>query len=182
MAPTGFAAHIRSAHDGAGNLIEVATTHASSDAPANRLADLAYTYSVPNPNLCAGEVAGTPTNIRHAVTDLLTATTTTYCYDTMGRLTRAATPGVTVYSYGWDADTNRTTDAAGIHTFNAVDQLIDPNFSYDVDGNQVSSPANPALAYNSLDQTTSITPAAAMAPTEKAKAFAGYVRPVGGIA
>lgn len=152
---------MRSSYDTAGNLIEIATTHASSDAASSRLADISYSYAVPPGTPCSGVSVGTKTDKRQSSTDNLAtpAKTTFYCYDSSGRLIQANTTGGPVYSYAYDKDSNRITDAAGSHTFNAANQLTDTGYRYDADGNLVASTAFPTLVYNGLDQTTSITPA-----------------------
>ncbi|MGI8983574.1 MAG: hypothetical protein ACR2HM_03425 [Acidimicrobiales bacterium] len=53
---------------------------------------------------------------------------TTYCYDTAGRLTTAATVGGNIYSYAFDANPNRTAGPEGTHAVNVVDQLTDLGF------------------------------------------------------
>ncbi len=168
VAPSGFAVHMKSFHDNAGNLIETRTTHASSDATGDRLADISYSYAVPAGTPCAGVSVGTKTNKRQASTDLVANKTTYYCYDSAERLIGANTTGGPVYTYGYDKNSNRRTDAAGTHTFNAVNQLTDAGYAYDPDGNMTASPAFPnvgtapvvpGLVYNGVGQTTSITPA-----------------------
>jgi hypothetical protein len=90
-APTGFAAHIAQSYDKAGKLTNIKTTRASSDADANRLSDLTYTYTVPDPSACPGAELGMKTENRQTVKDNLTGKTTTYCYAAMGQLTKAST-------------------------------------------------------------------------------------------
>jgi RHS repeat-associated protein len=159
VAPTGFASHIRRSYDTAGNLTNIRTTAASSDANASRLADISYAYTVPTGTACAGAAAGTKTDKRQRATDQLTAKTTDYCDDSAGRLTSAVTSGGPTYTYGYDKDSNRVTDAAGTHTFNAANQLTDAGTTYDADGNLTASTAFPTLTYNGIGQTTAITPA-----------------------
>ncbi|CAN5739163.1 hypothetical protein BH23ACT12_BH23ACT12_19560 [soil metagenome] len=75
----------------------------------------------------------------------------------MGRLTQATLSGA---SYnGWDKNFNRTSDEVGLHSYNDGDQLIDPGFVHDADGNQTASTAYPSATYNGIDQTLSITKA-----------------------
>ena len=157
IAPTGYAGHIHATLDGAGHLTGLKTTRASSDVDANRLADLTYTYTVPTGTTCTGETAGTPTDTRQSVTDNLTTKITNYCYDGSARLTQAATTGSGPIVYGYDADGNRTTDAAGTHSFNSANQLTDAGTVYNANGN-LTATSTTTLAYNGIDQTTSITP------------------------
>ena len=159
--PTGFAAHISQSYDTAGHLTNIKTTRASSDADANRLSDLTYSYTVPSPSACPGAAVGMDTDNRQTVKDNLTGRTTTYCYAAMGQLIMASTDnGGPVYEYGWDDNSNRETDEAGSHVFNDADQLVSGTaIVYDQNGNQTASPTFPAVAYNGINQTESITPA-----------------------
>ncbi|MGH3426935.1 MAG: hypothetical protein ACRDQZ_05120, partial [Mycobacteriales bacterium] len=104
--PTGYAGHIHASLDGAGHLTGLKTTRNSSDADANRLSDLTYSYTVAAGTTCTGETAGTHTDTRQSVTDNLTAKVTGYCYDGSARLTQAATTGSAPIVYGYDADGN----------------------------------------------------------------------------
>ena len=157
--PTGFAGHIKATFDTAGNLTRIKTTRASSDADANRVSDLTYTYTIPNGTTCAGAVAGRSTGTRHSVLDNRTGATTSYCYDSGERLTWAATAGGATYTYGYDINGNRTSGPEGTHTYNAANQATDSGSAYDANGNLTTSTAYPTLAYNGLDQNTSTTPA-----------------------
>jgi RHS repeat-associated protein len=162
-APSSFIAHIKTDYDMAGNLTHIQTAGKSvaggGDGPL--LSSLDYSFTIPEANPCAYPVTppagGTMTSIRHSVTDNLTSKTTTWCYDERGRLESADTPSVSSYSYGWDANTNRISDGAGTHMFNSGDQLSGSGYAYDADGNETASPAFPALGYNAIDQTESIT-------------------------
>jgi YD repeat-containing protein len=150
-APTSFIAHIQAGYDLAGNLTHLQTAGKSVSAGADGplLSSLDYSFTIPGANPCgyspAPPAEGTMTSLRHSVTDNLTSKTTTWCYDDSGRLSSADTPGVSSYSYGWDANSNRVTDEAGSHTFNSADQLSGLGYTYDADGNQTTSPAFPLV-------------------------------------
>ena len=150
--PANFALHIHDTYNVADELTEIKTTRASSD--ATTVADLAYSYTVSTPSGCTGETAGWVTAMRQTSTDLGAGQTTIYCYNADGYLTSATTHGGSSYIYGYDADGNRTSDSNGAHTFNSADQLTDPGTTYDADGNLTASAADPAVTYNSIDQTT----------------------------
>lgn len=156
IAPTSFAVHERSTYNTAGQLTGLKTTRASSDANANRVSDLAYTYTTGS--TWAGVTAGRVTAIRHSVNDVLANKLTSYCYDADGRLTNSATAGGPTYSYGFDANTNRTSGPEGTHTVNSGDQLTDTGFFYNTNGDLTAGGSLGALAYNGMSQTTSITP------------------------
>ncbi len=158
--PTGFAVHIHSSFDTAGHLTQLKTTRASSDAAANRVADLTYVYTVPSGSTCAGSTVGRNTALRQSVTDNLTGAITAYCYDAGDRLTSASTSGGATYAYGYDSNGNRTSGPEGPHTFNAVNQATDASSVFDADGNLTASTSFPSMAYNGVDQASSITAAA----------------------
>ncbi len=159
VAPTGFAIHIRSSFDTAGQLTQLKTTRASSNADAFRVADLSYAYTVPTGTTCAGASAGRATSLRQSVTDNLSGALTAYCYDGGARLTKAATGGGATYSYGYDANGNRSSGPEGTHSFNAANQATDASSAFDANGNLTASSAFPALGYNGVGQATSITAA-----------------------
>lgn len=87
--------------------------------------------------------------------------TTSYSYDSLLRLTGASNSQRT-WSYGYDAAGNRTSDPSGSYQFNTADELCGPScgaptYTYDADGNLTAGPSGGSLAYNSQNQTTSIT-------------------------
>jgi RHS repeat-associated protein len=160
--PASFAVHTKATYDAAGQLSELKTTRASSDVdPGKVVSHLRYSYDVADPNPCAEGVPGRPTGIRHAVTDVVAAKTTAYCYDKAGRMTSATTsPGGPTYTYAFDANTNRTAGPEGAHTLNVVDQLTDSGFDYNLDGSLIAG-GGLSLGYTGIDQTESITKAGA---------------------
>lgn len=160
IVPASFAVHTKASYDADSQLVGLKTTRASSDADANRVSELcySYTFTVPAGSACPNPATGTPTNIRHSVTDALTAKTTNYSYDAAGRLTSAATADGPTYAYGFDANTNRTSGPEGAHSVNSGDQLTDTGFAYNADGGLTAGGGLSALAYNGIAQTTSITP------------------------
>src|ERR1035437_1427607 len=89
---------------------------------------------------------------------------TAYTYDLLNRLKTAVTtgPAASSYSYGYDNAGNRTSVTANgvntTYTYNAADELTNTGFTYDANGNLTAKPGQ-TYAYNSLNQTTSITTA-----------------------
>jgi RHS repeat-associated protein len=89
---------------------------------------------------------------------------TAYTYDPLNRLKTAVTsgPAASSYSYGYDNSGNRTSVTANgvntTYTYNAADELTNTGFTYDANGNLTAKPGQ-TYAYNSLNQTTSITTA-----------------------
>jgi RHS repeat-associated protein len=98
------------------------------------------------------------------ISDAVSGETTTYTYDTSGRLTKAVVTGGTnprTYSYGYDAAGNRTsssvtgsTPASQSLSFNAGNQITSTGYTYDGSGNQTVQPGHTA-AYNGAGQQTS---------------------------
>ncbi|MGI8807191.1 MAG: DNRLRE domain-containing protein [Acidimicrobiales bacterium] len=157
--PSSFATHTKATYDADSQLLGLKTTRASSDADANRVSDLCYYYRSPVPagSVCGNPQTGTATNIRHAVTDVLTGQTTTYAYDPAGRLANAATSGGPSYTYGYDERTNRTSGPEGAHSVNSGDQLTDTGFAYNANGGLTAGGSLSNLAYTGIGQTKSIT-------------------------
>jgi RHS repeat-associated protein len=89
---------------------------------------------------------------------------TAYTYDPLNRLKTAVTsgPAASSYSYGYDNSGNRTSVTANgvntTYTYNAADEITNTGFTYDANGNLTAKPGQ-TYAYNSLNQTTSITTA-----------------------
>jgi len=89
----------------------------------------------------------------------LAGQTTSYCYDTVNRLTRAATPGGDTWTYEYDANGNRTKTTKNgtvvdTQTPNSANQLTGTGYSYDGAGNLTSAPGGMTLTYNGSNQLT----------------------------
>jgi RHS repeat-associated protein len=154
IAPPSFAVHINNTYDTGDRLTETKTTRANSDTtPANRVADLTYSYNVPNPPACAGQTAGWHSGLRQTSTDTVAGQTTAYCYDPLGHLASATTAGGPTYSYGYDTRGSLNNDNGVTHSFNSANQLADTATTYDANGNLTASAAT-AASYNSINQTT----------------------------
>lgn len=135
---------------------------------AHRVADLSYGYlQVTLPTACTnsgstGRGVGTDAGHRTTQTNNLTGLVTTLCYDTAGRLVYRTSDGSLPYSYSYDKNGNRLTDAANTtvttYTYNAGNQTTTTGFSYDGAGSQTTGTPLSAAAYNGYDQATSLTP------------------------
>jgi len=144
-------------YDAAGQL----TAMSSAGCRSGACPSFSYGYTNPATNRY--------TSTRYSMTDGA-GNVTAYSYDALSRLTTAVqrTSGGTQlasYGYGYDAVGNMTSKTInGVGTSmqsNVVDQLTAAGntvYSYDLNGNQLSSTNGNTLAYNSQDQTTSITP------------------------
>jgi RHS repeat-associated protein len=154
-------------YDGAGHqtseLVKEGTT---------TLGSMTYTYNN----------STTDRQLQQTADNLVSGIDTTYSYDSQNRLTGAAETGTgaTSSTYSYDADSNMTQKTIGSTTdtyaYNSSDQLCwgvsgtssntcsspptgSTTYSYDADGNQTGSSAGESISYNSLNQTTSLTPA-----------------------
>jgi RHS repeat-associated protein len=152
-------------YDHAGNQTSASVAGAAS------LENLTYSYAVGTADKQLQQTAGNVTS----------GVTTTYAYDNHDRLSGASTgTGSTSQSYTYDLDGNLATENLGGTTktfqYNASDALCwamsgtsanacssaptgATTYSYDANGNQTASSAGESISYNSVNQTTSLTPA-----------------------
>ena len=153
-------------YNGAGNLTSTVVSKGSS-----HLEDLTYSYAI--------GTADKP--LQQTMTNVTSGVATNYSYDTHDRLTAANTGTTgTSQTYGYDADGNLNSENLGGLTktfqYNASDALCwavsgtssnacgttptgATTYSYDANGNQTASSAGESISYNSVNQTTSLTPA-----------------------
>jgi RHS repeat-associated protein len=124
------------------------TSAIGRDSSLNVLTSASYTYNL----------ATQDTQLVQTMTeaDAVFNGTTTYTYDAFNRLTGASNSQATL-TYGYDAAGNRTSDAAGTHSFNAANEVTDAGFSFDANGNQTAGPGSESMSYNAKNQTTSMT-------------------------
>jgi RHS repeat-associated protein len=163
--------------DNPGRLKEIKATKSGVSAP---LTDFVYDYTTV-PASCGGSGNGVETNLRQKVTDAAASPNkvTTYCYDQLNRLTKAAESPGSAYAYQYDGNgniTRRTKDGADTsYGFNRANELCwsvagaqasaacsptptgATTFTHDAAGNMTGSSAGLALAYNSKEQTASMT-------------------------
>src|SRR5450759_3963331 len=90
---------------------------------------------------------------------------TAYTYDLLNRLKTAVTTGPAASSYGYIyANAGNITSflqngvTTASYTYNNADEITNTGFTYDANGNLTAKPGQ-TYAYNSLNQTTSITTA-----------------------
>jgi RHS repeat-associated protein len=144
-------------YDGAGNQLTVVGKDSNPAHPP--LTSFTYTY-----NNAQNDTARRQTM---AEADPVATLTTTYTYDSSGRLTDADNPS-TVLDYSYDANGNRCrtdgTACQGVsdpYQYNGANELTSSpgtsSYSYDGNGNQTASSAGYAAIYNPKNQTTSMT-------------------------
>jgi RHS repeat-associated protein len=141
------------------------------------LTSLSYDYNT-IPASCGG-TSSAETNLRQKATDQVANRTTSYCYDKLNRLTKATESPGSTYVYDYDGNSNitrRTKDgSATSYGFNAANEMCwsvgnaqasaacsptpagATTYNHDAAGNLTSSSGGLALAYNSKEQTTSLT-------------------------
>ncbi len=146
------------------------------------LSDLTYDYSTV-PTTCGGGSAA-ETNLRQTVTDHVSSPNkvTTYCYDSLNRLTKAVESPGSSYAYNYDGDSNLTSKTKDSTTtsygFNRANEMCwsvggtqassactptpsgATTYSYDPAGNMTGSGGTGGGfvgQYNAKEQTTSMT-------------------------
>jgi|GEM_PF-3243359 len=114
--------------------------------------------------------AGNDSELMQTETNNVTGVTSTYGYDGLNRLTAAsgsAGTGSHSFTYAYDNNGNRTQyskDGAysAIYGYNAANELVSAGGSaygtYDGAGNQTSNGSGLAMAYNTVNQSSSFTP------------------------
>lgn len=155
-------------YDSSGRVSRV--TADTGPATAN-VVDTSYCYAAgttPTGTAPGGGCAATAANDRSKLVwkkDNLTGKTTTYTYDTAGRLTNAAVSAGGSFSYGFDTRGNRTTGTVAgstqTLTFNAANQITTTGYTYDAAGNLTADPSSgsTAIGYTPADQTKTVTQA-----------------------
>lgn len=163
---TKWMAHSHTDYDTSGRVSRVTADQGTGDASYTRVVDLRYCYTAGTTAPTCTTTASTDRTKLAWAQDALTGDTTTYTYDTLGRLTKAATTGATpaTYSYSYDANGNRITAAVTgtttkTDTYNKANQLTTAGFGYDGAGNLTSSGDLTGITYNGYDQMTAVTKA-----------------------
>jgi len=151
-------------YDTSGRVSSLKAWTGSGDTNNTAVYDTTYCY---NAGSAAPTCGTTPANDRDKLQwskDNLTGQTTTYTYDTQGRVTAVAQTGVgttnNTYTYTYDARGNRLTavvtganPSSQTLTYNAANQITSPGYSYDGAGNMTASPTT-AFTYNAAQQMT----------------------------
>jgi RHS repeat-associated protein len=134
-----------STYDNAGNLTSVV----GRDSGAHVISSFNYAYTQGTQDL----------DVRASMTenDPLSTLTTSYSYDTLGRLAQASNSQTTL-TYGYDGAGNRTSGPGGASTFNSANEITSSpgvsSYAFDSDGNLTSSSAGGSLTYNARNQNT----------------------------
>jgi RHS repeat-associated protein len=105
-------------------------------------------------------IAGQDTALRQTMTDE-SGTKTTYHYGQRNQLEAAQAVGaggsiLSDLSWGYDPNGNRTSDAAGSHTFNDANEITDGGYGHDRNGNVLTG-AGRTYGYNLLNQTAGVS-------------------------
>lgn len=168
---TTWAGRTLTTYDGTGRVIRVTADTGPSTA---NIIDISYCYAAgtaptTNPGGTPGAACTTSAaSDRDKLVwkkDNLTGQTTTYTYDTSGRLKNAAVAGGTgggSFAYGYDTNSNRTSGTVNgttqTLTFNAANQITTTGYTYDGAGNLTNDPSSgsSSIAYTPADQTKTL--------------------------
>ena len=121
--------------------------------------DTDYTYTY---NTSSTDTSLVQTRVENDPATNNTPVTVTYHYDTLNRVTAAVASTGTSHYYAYDPAGNRTcaqTSPCGSATtsYNAANEITNTGYAYDPAGNLTATPTL-ALAYNSRNQTATVTP------------------------
>jgi RHS repeat-associated protein len=165
---TTWSAHTHTSYDSANRITEVSTARNSSD--TTKATDLSYSYTAPSSSSCStvqAAVAGQDTGLRWSQTDHVSGITTSYCYDSANRLTKATGSNGETWTYSYDTNGNRTQvthNGATVQTlnYNSANQINDTGYAYDAAGNLTTgtlatSTDQITLTYNGSDQLTGVS-------------------------
>ncbi|WNY35396.1 hypothetical protein Q9Q99_13030 [Curtobacterium flaccumfaciens] len=164
--PTSWQAHQTITYGVSDHVTGVRAVNASE--PSKPVVSLTYCYitGIDAGSDCSATNNPNATDKIQWVKDNITQQTTTYTYDSNGRLTKAAQAGGTTnvtWAYTYDAAGNRLTAKRGgdvtssqTLTYNTVGQITSDGYAYDGVGNMVKAPGQ-TFTYNGAQQMTSST-------------------------
>lgn len=156
-----WSARSRNDYDPNGRVTRV---RADNGPGTDNIVDITYCYAAGTTP--AGGCTNTAANNRDKLVwkrDNCRGKTTTYTYDTAGRLTGANVSSGPTFSYGFDARGNRTSSSNGSTsqtlTFNAANQITTTGYTYDGTGNLGNDPSTgtSSIAYTGADQLKTVT-------------------------
>ena len=164
--PTSWQAHQTITYGVSDHVTGVRAVNASE--PSKPVVSLTYCYitGIDAGSDCSATNNPNATDKIQWVKDNITQQTTTYTYDSNGRLTKAAQAGGTTnvtWAYTYDAAGNRLTAKRGgdvtssqTLTYNTIGQITTDGYAYDGVGNMVKAPGQ-TFTYNGAQQMTSST-------------------------
>ncbi len=161
-----WAAHTHLGYDASGRVTRVLSQTGPATGPTT-VTDQTTCYAAGSvAPACSTATTADRTKIQW-VTDAKTGETTTYTYDTNGRLTKAAITGGSsprTYGYTYDAAGNRLTAAttgtsptSQTLAFNPGNQISTSGYTYDAAGNLTKLPTGTTFGYNTAGQRTTAT-------------------------
>ncbi|TWP39063.1 RHS repeat-associated core domain-containing protein [Leekyejoonella antrihumi] len=162
---TAWSAHEHYTYDATGRITGVTGQNGPAASPTTVLNEtVCYAANSTAPS-CSTAPANDRSNIQW-VSNAVSGETSSYHYDTSGRLTGDTITGGTdprTYTYGYDQAGNRTSStvtgsspSSQALTFNAGNQITSSGYGYDGAGDQTSNPTRTA-AFNAAGQKTSTT-------------------------
>ena len=158
---TTWKAHVHTGYDKSGRVTQVTGDTGTGNSSYTRIVDLSYCYgSGGTPGSCMLSTTTDRSKLQWK-TDNVNNVTSTYTYDTAGRLKKAAVSGGNTYDYTYNANGNRLTADAQTLTFNKANQITTTGYAYDAAGNLTAHPsvdgAAGTMTYTAADQLASVT-------------------------
>lgn len=147
-------------YDDSDRVSRVIADEGTGNSDYTRIVDTTYCYragTTPTGG-CSGGVS-TDRNKLAWKKDAITGVSTTYTYDTSGRVTKAAVAPGNDYDYTYNARNNRLTAPNQTLTYNPANQINSSGYSYDAAGNIKADPSTGSsnITYSPADQPTSVT-------------------------
>lgn len=166
-ARTTWAAHTHNDYDTTGRVSRtIAETGPATDPTVTLDVSYCYNNATPAPT-CGTGATGDRSKLQWEVNNL-TGESTTYTYDTGGRIIKAATSGwsggvAKTWNYTYDARGNRLTASttggtptSQTFTVNAANQITSTGYTFDGAGNMTADTAG-SYTYNGAEQMTAVT-------------------------
>ncbi len=163
-----WASRTHTDYDTNGRITETQGFVGPSATDNSQIYDLSYCYNAGSTAPTCGTTTANDRSKVQWVTDHLTGQSTTYTYDSRGRITKAATAGsgtatAGTWEFGYDVRGNRTsakfTTTGGTVTtnqaltYNAANQITNTGYTYDGAGNLTAAPEY-TFTYNAAEQMT----------------------------
>ena len=163
IAHTTWAAHTQTSYDTSNRVSHVVAQSGTGNASYTTVVDQTYCYNSASAAPTCATGATTDRSKVQWTSDAISGITSTYTYDTSGRLTGVTQTGTgaNTYAYTYDSNGNRLTatvtgaaPSSQTLTANAANEVTSTGYTFDGTGNMTADPAG-AYNYNGAEQLTS---------------------------